>query len=150
MPLPHWIVVDSGVLATAGVGQPSNRGEPSHLQREVQTRLWSPGLWSDSGAGPAGHVAPRGTSVPCGSPRTLFLPLVLIPFERWVSSNTVRCARELRGSWAADQGPGSSGTICPARCHSRLRSAPAPAPRGHSRLAQLWALVTFVFLRMCR
>lgn len=89
MHLPHWIVVDSGMLATAGVGRPSSPGEPSHLQREVQARLWSPGLWSDSGAGPAGHIVPRGTSLPCGSPRTLFLPLVLIPYERWVSSNTV-------------------------------------------------------------
>ena len=129
MHLPHWIVVDSGMLATAGVGRPSSSGEPSHLQREVQTGLWSPGLWSDSGAGPSGHVVPRGTSMQCGSPRPLFLPLVLIPCKRWVSSNTVRCAREPRGSWAADQGLGSSGTICPARCRSQLCSALHPCPK---------------------
>lgn len=152
MHLPRWNIVDLGMLATARVGRPSSPGEPLHLQREVQTGLWSPGLWSDSGAGTAGHVAPWGTSVSCGSPRTLFLPLVLIPCERWVSSNTVRCAHEPRGSWAPDQGLGSSGTICPAlpaAAHDSARP-PTPAPRGHSHLAQLWASVTFVFLRMCR
>lgn len=74
MHLPCRIVVHLCMLATAGFGQPSSPWEPSHLQREVQTGPWSPGLWSDSGAGPAGHVALRGTSVPYGSLRTLFLP----------------------------------------------------------------------------